>query len=60
VSCSRLIFLSPQAPKIGSRARTRHQLSALLTEAYENREALEEKIAQGRRNRKESGNKYGF
>ncbi|KAF8509266.1 mitotic checkpoint regulator, MAD2B-interacting-domain-containing protein [Gautieria morchelliformis] len=49
-----------KAPKIGSRARTRHQLSALLTEAYENREALEEKIAQGRRNRKEAGNKYGF
>ncbi|KZS99208.1 hypothetical protein SISNIDRAFT_448070 [Sistotremastrum niveocremeum HHB9708] len=48
------------APKIGSRARTRHQLSALLTEAFENREVLEERIAQGRRNRKEAGNKYGF
>jgi proline-rich protein PRCC len=31
----------------------------LLNEAYENREALEEKIAEGRRNRKEAGNKYG-
>jgi len=41
-------------------ARTRHQLSTLLTEAYENREALEEKIAQGKRNRKEAGTKYGF
>ncbi|QRV86089.1 mitotic checkpoint protein prcc-carboxy-term protein [Ceratobasidium sp. AG-Ba] len=41
-------------------ARTRHQLSTLLTEAYENREALEEKIAQGKRNRKEAGMKYGF
>ncbi|TDL24775.1 hypothetical protein BD410DRAFT_744397 [Rickenella mellea] len=41
-------------------AKTRHQLSTLLTEAYTNREALEERIAQGRRNRKEAGNKYGF
>ncbi|KAI0957241.1 hypothetical protein AcW1_005699 [Taiwanofungus camphoratus] len=45
---------------LGGRARTRHQLSTLLTEAYQNREALEEKIALGRRNRKEAGNKYGF
>ncbi|KAI0831352.1 mitotic checkpoint regulator, MAD2B-interacting-domain-containing protein [Trametes gibbosa] len=57
----------PEAPKmnikgaaLGGRARTRHQLSTLLTEAYQNREALEEQIAQGRRNRKEAGNKYGF
>ncbi|KAI0647098.1 mitotic checkpoint regulator, MAD2B-interacting-domain-containing protein [Trametes meyenii] len=57
----------PEAPKmnvkgaaLGGRARTRHQLSTLLTEAYQNREALEERIAQGRRNRKEAGNKYGF
>ncbi|KAI0709291.1 mitotic checkpoint regulator, MAD2B-interacting-domain-containing protein [Earliella scabrosa] len=57
----------PDAPKmnikgaaLGGRARSRHQLSTLLTEAYQNREALEEKIAQGRRNRKEAGNKYGF
>ncbi|KAI0665218.1 mitotic checkpoint regulator, MAD2B-interacting-domain-containing protein [Cubamyces menziesii] len=55
----------PAAPKmnikgaaLGGRARTRHQLSTLLTEAYQNRESLEEKIAQGRRNRKEAGNKY--
>ena len=40
-------------------ARSRHQLSTLLKEAYENREALEEQIAQGKRNRKEAGNKYG-
>ncbi|CAL1704566.1 unnamed protein product [Somion occarium] len=45
---------------LSGRARTRHQLSALLTEAYQNRETLEEQIAQGRRNRKEAGNKYGF
>ena len=44
---------------LGGRARSRHQLSTLLTEAYSNREELEEKLAQGRRNRKEAGNKYG-
>ena len=31
----------------------------MLMEAYTNRDALEEKIAEGRRNRKEAGNKYG-
>ena len=40
-------------------ARSRHQLATLLKEAYDNRETLEEKIAEGRRNRKEAGNKYG-
>jgi proline-rich protein PRCC len=40
-------------------ARGRHQLTTLLSEAYQNREALEERIAEGRRNRKEAGNKYG-
>ena len=40
-------------------ANSRHQLSTLLKQAYENREALEEQIAQGKRNRKEAGNKYG-
>ncbi|EDR14849.1 uncharacterized protein LACBIDRAFT_306017 [Laccaria bicolor S238N-H82] len=48
------------ASKTSGIARSRHQLSTLLREAYENREALEEKIAEGRRNRKEAGNKYGF
>ncbi|KIK08591.1 hypothetical protein K443DRAFT_672118 [Laccaria amethystina LaAM-08-1] len=48
------------ASKMSGIARSRHQLSTLLREAYENREALEEKIAEGRRNRKEAGNKYGF
>lgn len=28
-------------------------------EAYENRSAIEERIAAGRRNKKEAGNKYG-
>jgi hypothetical protein len=40
-------------------AKTRHQLATLLRDAYQNREALEEQIAEGRRNRKEAGNKYG-
>jgi len=35
-------------------------LATLLADAYANREALEEKIAEGRRNRKEAGNKYGM
>ncbi|PPQ64104.1 hypothetical protein CVT24_008921 [Panaeolus cyanescens] len=48
------------ASKLSGIARSRHQLSTLLKEAYENREALEERIAQGKRNRKEAGNKYGF
>ncbi|KAF5373773.1 hypothetical protein D9758_000582 [Tetrapyrgos nigripes] len=48
------------AAKLSGRARSRHQLATLLNEAYENREALEDKIAEGRRNRKEAGNKYGF
>ncbi|KAJ3568588.1 hypothetical protein NP233_g5607 [Leucocoprinus birnbaumii] len=48
------------ASKLSGIARSRHQLSTLLRDAYENREALEEKIAEGRRNRKEAGNKYGF
>ncbi|KIM49077.1 hypothetical protein M413DRAFT_15276 [Hebeloma cylindrosporum] len=46
------------ASKTSGVARSRHQLSTLLKEAYENREALEERIAQGKRNRKEAGNKY--
>lgn len=45
---------------LSGRARSRGQLATLLTEAYQNRETYEDKIAQGRRNRKEAGNKYGF
>ncbi|KIY43376.1 hypothetical protein FISHEDRAFT_62480 [Fistulina hepatica ATCC 64428] len=48
------------ASKLSGIARSRHQLATMLHEAYSNREALEEKIAEGRRNRKEAGNKYGF
>jgi len=49
-----------QGSKVSKGARKRGQLSSLLVEAYQNREALEERIAEGRRNRKEAGNKYGF
>ncbi|KAF9533026.1 mitotic checkpoint regulator, MAD2B-interacting-domain-containing protein, partial [Crepidotus variabilis] len=48
------------ASKMSGIARSRHQLSTLLREAYDNREALEDQIAQGKRNRKEAGNKYGM
>ncbi|KAF8892555.1 mitotic checkpoint regulator, MAD2B-interacting-domain-containing protein [Infundibulicybe gibba] len=48
------------ASKLSGIARSRHQLATMLNEAYRNREALEERIAEGRRNRKEAGNKYGF
>ena len=51
--------MNVKGAKLGAVARSRHQLTTLLTEAYLNRDALEEKIAQGRRNRKEAGNKYG-
>ncbi|KAI0273768.1 mitotic checkpoint regulator, MAD2B-interacting-domain-containing protein [Gloeopeniophorella convolvens] len=44
--------------KISKGARKRGQLASLLVEAYQNREVLEERIAEGRRNRKEAGNKY--
>ncbi|KAJ7709864.1 mitotic checkpoint regulator, MAD2B-interacting-domain-containing protein [Mycena rosella] len=47
------------ASKQSGIARSRHQLATMLHEAYSNREALEERIAEGRRNRKEAGNKYG-
>jgi len=49
-----------QASKRSGIAKSRHQLATLLADAYANREALEEKIAEGRRNRKEAGNKYGM
>ncbi|KAJ7449851.1 mitotic checkpoint regulator, MAD2B-interacting-domain-containing protein [Mycena latifolia] len=48
------------ASKQSGIARSRHQLATMLHEAYANREALEERIAEGRRNRKEAGNKYGL
>ncbi|KAL4077070.1 mitotic checkpoint regulator, MAD2B-interacting-domain-containing protein [Scleroderma yunnanense] len=52
--------MNVKGAKLGSVARSRHQLTTLLTDAYLNREVLEDKIAQARRNRKEAGNKYGM
>lgn len=51
--------MSIKGAALSGRARSRGQLATLLTEAYQNRDAYEERIAQGRRNRKEAGNKYG-
>ncbi|KAJ9104511.1 hypothetical protein QFC21_002007 [Naganishia friedmannii] len=42
------------------KAGQRHQLSALLKDAHANRQALEERIAQNKRTKKESGGRYGF
>ncbi|KAG6379817.1 mitotic checkpoint regulator, MAD2B-interacting-domain-containing protein [Boletus reticuloceps] len=50
--------MNVKGAKLGTVARLRHQLSMLLTEVYLN-ESLEEKIAQGRRNRKKAGMMYG-
>ena len=48
-----------QAVKMGAKAKSRGQLSALLSDAVANREELKERIAQGRAARKSAGNKYG-
>ncbi|KAG0147772.1 hypothetical protein CROQUDRAFT_670359 [Cronartium quercuum f. sp. fusiforme G11] len=48
------------AKQISSRARGRHQLSSLLTEAQANRAELEDRISRGKFNRKAGGAKYGF
>ncbi|KAI0256833.1 mitotic checkpoint regulator, MAD2B-interacting-domain-containing protein [Lactifluus subvellereus] len=50
--------MNVKGSKISKGARKRGQLASLLVEAYQNREVLEEKIAEGRRNRKEAGNRY--
>ncbi|GAA95129.1 uncharacterized protein L969DRAFT_18850 [Mixia osmundae IAM 14324] len=48
-------------PKRGMhRARERGQLTALLAEAVDNREALEERIAQAKATKRSSGSRYGF
>lgn len=48
------------AKQISARARGRHQLSSLLTEAQANRAELEDRISRGKSNRKAGGAKYGF
>ena len=52
--------VATNASKTAGIARSRHQLHSLLADEFMNREAIEEKIAQGKRNRKEAGNKYGM
>jgi hypothetical protein len=49
-----------QPPKGVSRgAKAKGQLSALLSAARDNREELEERIAQAKQNRRSAGSKYG-
>ncbi|OAV97772.1 hypothetical protein PTTG_25960 [Puccinia triticina 1-1 BBBD Race 1] len=48
------------AKHVSTRARGRHQLSALLTDAQANRAELEDRISRGKSNRKAGGAKYGF
>ncbi|KAH9811198.1 mitotic checkpoint regulator, MAD2B-interacting-domain-containing protein [Melampsora americana] len=48
------------AKQVSARARGRHQLSSLLTEAQANRAELEDRISRGKFNRKAGGAKYGF
>ncbi|KAJ7172451.1 mitotic checkpoint regulator, MAD2B-interacting-domain-containing protein [Mycena filopes] len=48
------------ASKQSGVARSRHQLATMLHEAYANREALEERIAEGRRNRKRRATNTDF
>ena len=43
----------------GKGARSRGQLSSLIADAVNNREKLEEKIAQGKSNRNNSSRVYG-
>ncbi|KAF3915419.1 hypothetical protein AA313_de0209168 [Arthrobotrys entomopaga] len=52
--------LAPEKNVIRSIKPGKHQLTSLLNAAQSQRTALEESFAQGRRNKKESGSKYGF
>ena len=42
------------------RARNRGQLSSLITRAQENRQALEQRWAQGKAKKREASKRYGF
>jgi proline-rich protein PRCC len=44
---------------ISARAKGRHQLSSLLSDAQKNRADLEERIARSKANRKAGGGAYG-
>src|SRR5690606_21684507 len=49
----------PVAP-VRAIAGGRHQLTSLLSNAQAQREALEEQISRGKRNRRDAGNRYGW
>lgn len=50
----------PQANPLRSIAPGKHQLSSLLNAAQSQKTALEEHFAEGKRNKKEAGSKYGW
>ncbi|KAI9610438.1 hypothetical protein H4Q26_006578 [Puccinia striiformis f. sp. tritici PST-130] len=52
-------FCGGKQKQISSRARGRHQLTSLLTDAQSNRAELEDRISRGKFNRKAGGAKYG-
>jgi len=55
----RLTVMDDAQKMISGRAKGRHQLTALLSDAQANRAELEERIARGKANRKAGGSKYG-
>ncbi|KAK6543779.1 hypothetical protein TWF694_000511 [Orbilia ellipsospora] len=52
--------LAPEKNVVRSIKPGKHQLTSLLNAAQSQRAALEESFAQGRRNKKEAGSKYGW
>ncbi|EPS38158.1 hypothetical protein H072_8031 [Dactylellina haptotyla CBS 200.50] len=52
--------LAPEKNVVRSIKPGKHQLTSLLNAAQSQRTALEESFAQGRRNKKEAGSKYGW
>ncbi len=54
-----LFFALQAVGKTTGKAGQRHQLSSLLKDAHANRSVLEERIAAAKRNKRDSGAKYG-
>ncbi|GAO48816.1 hypothetical protein SAICODRAFT_6895 [Saitoella complicata NRRL Y-17804] len=52
--------LQPQTQPVRAIAPGRHQLSSLVNAAHSQKESLEENFAQGRKNKSEGGQKYGW
>ncbi|BFZ60394.1 hypothetical protein YB2330_001430 [Saitoella coloradoensis] len=52
--------LQPQTQPVRAIASGRHQLSSLVNAAHSQKESLEEHFAQGRKNKSEGGQKYGW